>query len=65
VLVELLLEIGLRIPDFAKGASSCLFKFYRRCNRRMRGDKLTSTHFEHGHLKAVSLGPQFLQIKRP
>lgn len=38
-------------------------------NRRMRGDKLTSTHFEHGHLKAESFGkaiwPQFLQIKRP
>jgi hypothetical protein len=27
---------------------------YRRRNRRMRGDKLTSTHFAHGHLKAVS-----------
>src|ERR1700687_3430549 len=42
---------------------------YRRRNRRMRGDKLTSTHFKHGHLKAVSFGktmwPQFSQISRP
>jgi hypothetical protein len=42
---------------------------YRRRNRRMRGGKLTSTHFEHGHLKAVSFGktmwPQFSQISCP
>ena len=57
--VELLLEIGLRIQDVARAGHGSLklpVQVYRRCNRRMRGDKLTSTHFEHGHLKAVSFG---------
>ena len=42
---------------------------YSRRKRRILGDKFTSRHFGHGHLKAVSFGktmwPHFSQICRP
>jgi hypothetical protein len=42
---------------------------YRRRKPRILGDKFTSRHFGHGHLKAVSFGktmwPHFSQICRP
>ena len=42
---------------------------YRRRKWRILGDKFTSRHFGHGHLKAASFGktmwPHFSQICRP
>src|SRR4029077_2451118 len=58
-----------RYSEHRTNTVTVLSSSYGRRSRRMRGNKLTSTHFEHGHLKAVSFGrtiwPQFLQIKHP